>query len=120
MSVEGMWVLLSNAVPELEELNVTDGGGILVLETGRIFGGDSVMAHTGEYTVEGARITAKVRSWNWNNVRGQNVFGLTTPIDHNVNFSGEIHNSQIFGEMSSDQAPGHRLKVYLRKIAELP
>lgn len=82
MSVEGMWKFQSGSLAEPETLR---WGGIVVLETGRVFGGDSVLAYLGSYEVDRGNVSARVRSWTWNLDVGEeveNVFGMTGTIDY--------------------------------------
>jgi hypothetical protein len=48
------------------------------------------------------------------------VFGMTTPIDHNVDFEGTIGDGIIEGQMTSDKQLGVALPIVLKKITDLP
>ena len=117
-SIEGMWLLqsASNADPKA----INDGNGVIVLETGRVFGGDSAMAYTGSYELADRQLTARVRAWTHNDIPGENVFGMSTPIDHIVIFRGARDDDTILGEIWSEQMPDQRLAARLTKITDLP
>ncbi len=97
-------------------------GGIVVLETGRVFGGDSIMAYVGEYAISGETLTAEVRAWSWNDAyEGHNVFGMPTPIDHKVIFQGaRVSKGRFEGKIWPDGTPEIALKGEMVKICELP
>lgn len=119
MSVEGMWKFQSGSVGEPGLLR---WGGIVVLESGRVFGGDSVMAYLGNYTVDRGRIEADVRSWTWNFDVGEveNVFGMTGAIDYIVKLTGDHDGRTIIGTLHPEAAPDFRLSCRMEKIADLP
>ena len=99
-------------------------GGIVVLESGKVFGGDSVMAYLGTYEVDRGRIVADVRSWNWNtdvlDDEMTNVFGMEGLIDYQVRLEGEVGNGVIDGAIWPVEQPDFRLRARMEKIAELP
>lgn len=119
MSVEGMWKFQSSSIAEPKTLR---WGGIVVMESGRIFGGDSVMAYLGHYEVDRGAITANVRSWTWNFDVGEstNVFGMGGAIDYQVVLEGKVNGGVIEGDLWPKEMPGMRLKCRMEKIAELP
>lgn len=122
MSVEGMWAFLSGSAGAPEDLR---DGGIVVLETGRVFGGDSAMAYVGTYEVAGSRITARVRSWTWNKHYAEsgmeNVFGMTGSVDYHAVLEGERDGDDLVqGAIYPEGNPEFRLGAVLKKIADLP
>ncbi len=118
-SVEGMWQFQSASV---DEPDVYRWGGIVILETGRVFGGDSVMAYKGTYFVDRDSVTAELRSWSWNHDVGDamNVFGMPTPIAYDVVMQGKREDDAIFGMISPKGAPDFELKIRMEKISDLP
>jgi hypothetical protein len=119
MSVEGMWALQSdqhNAPGQLV------AGSIIILETGRVFGGDSMMAFSGTYEVQGSQLVAKVKSWRWNpTYAGQhNVFGIDPgPTGIEVEFVGtQVNDGLIQGAFGT--AGFEARQARLTKIDELP
>lgn len=119
MSVEGMWKFQSASA---EDPGTLRWGSIIVLETGRVFGGDSAMAHVGVFEVSGGAIVAAVRSWVWNHDLGEvaNVFGMTGEIDYMVKLEGAIEGDTIAGVIYPEGRPELRLACRMEKIAELP
>jgi hypothetical protein len=119
MGIEGMWKFQSGSVQNPSELK---WGGIVNLETDRVFGGDSAIAYRGTYQLDGKVVTAEVYAWQWNRDAGPvtNVFGMSGPIEHRVSLTGTIDGDVLEGEIWTDQAPGLRLPIRMEKIAELP
>lgn len=120
MSVEGMWKFQSGSLAEPETLR---WGGIVVLETGRVFGGDSVLAYLGSYEIDRENVSARVRSWNWNLDVGEefeNVFGMTGAIDYVALMEGRREGNVITGHIASEANPNLRLPCRMEKIADLP
>ncbi|WP_374648717.1 hypothetical protein [Rhizorhabdus sp.] len=119
MSVEGMWMFRSASV---ENPNLLLDGGIIVLETGRVFGGDSSIAYRGSYDVSGGQLLAEVRTWTWNEALGvANVWGMTGKIDQVVMFEGQPDTNRdvIAGYIYPKGMPGERLAALLQKICNL-
>lgn len=120
MSVEGMWFFKSGSVEDPAALR---DGGIVILESGRVFGGDSVMAYLGSYEAQNGKLTAKVRSFSWNHdVDGETVFGIPTPADYRVVFEGQTQSghTSIDGSIWLEDHPDHKLGAMMVKVAELP
>ena len=119
MSVEGMWKFQSASVGEPDVLR---WGGVVVLESNKIFGGDSVMAYLGTYEVDRYDVKAEVRSWIWNHDVGdvENVFGMTGAIDYKVILSGRREGDVITGFIAPLESSDYRLSIRMEKIADLP
>ncbi|CDO34014.1 hypothetical protein [Novosphingobium sp. KN65.2] len=121
MSVEGMWKFQSGSVGAENELI---WGGIVVLESGRVFGGDSAMAYLGTYEVDRGKILARVRSWVWNtDLPGEeleNVFRMQGDVEHVAVLEGDVGEGEINGILKSESMPGVELGARMVKIAELP
>lgn len=121
MSVEGMWQFQSASFEDPENLV---WGGIVILESGRVFGGDSVMAYHGSYEVDRGVIIADVRCWTWNTEIPEeqmaNVFGMTGPIDYQVRLEGSHDGNKIEGAIWPVADPSLKLVAAMKKIADLP
>src|SRR5215207_8497927 len=75
MNIEGMWAAYFGDVGG-EQLN----SGVVVLETERLFGGDSMIAYLGSYTASGASVTATFDTWAYNpTIVVQTAFGDVGP-----------------------------------------
>ena len=120
-SIEGMWAFVcgSFAAPN----DVIDRG-ILVLESGRVFGGDSAMAYQGSFAVKGEHFTAHVLSWTWNSTFAAsgipNAFGVTGQDRQRVLFEANRTGNRIDGHMYLRTNPGAKLSAALVKITDLP
>lgn len=114
-----MWKFQSAHV---DEPDVLRWGGIIVLESGRVFGGDSVMAYVGRYDVDREKVSARVRSWTWNFDVGEteNVFGMSGAIDYVAVLEAVRDGDVISGTIAPEADPDSKLACRLEKIAELP
>jgi hypothetical protein len=93
-------------------------GGVAVLETNRIFGGDSGYYYLGTFTVTGGHIEAAVQIVKHNPAWG-NAFG-DAATSFAIRLSGAIGEDQIAGQMERLDMPGMRLPIRLVKKANLP
>jgi len=93
-------------------------GGVAVLETNRIYGGDSGYYYLGTFTIRGDRIEANVKvvkhNPNWNNVFGDGAasFGLV--------MCGIIGDGIIEGFMERIDKRGPRLPIRMIRKEILP
>ena len=121
MSVEGMWLFTSGS--HVDPMQI-EHGTVVILETGRVFGGDAFTAFTGSYDVGGGKLRAQVRSWRWNAAGGDdvyNVFGMGGMFDYEVTVDAEIQGDDlIVGWIEPTGQPEDRLPAIMRKAAELP
>lgn len=118
-SVEGLWSFQTNSHDNPDSYVY---GGVVVLETGRAFGGDSAMAHVGDYTVSGEDLTATLRSWQWNKgLDGENVFGMVSPnIDYMVRMEARRVGEELVGHINPLDQPDQKLGIRLQFISKLP
>lgn len=94
------------------------GSGIVVLETGRVFGGDSAMIYIGSYHVSGNDIKAKLHIQRYANVPGMiSVTGLN---DYQLELSGKIDQKEIVLHGQVVGAPDIQMVVRAVRRAELP
>jgi hypothetical protein len=113
-SVEACWtVRFGDPTAPAEELN----GGIIVLESGRLFGGDSGYAYLGRYEVQGDQVVGALRSIRHhpgvNSMYGRDEDVLE--LDFRMQRSGD---NLVLGELVRPGFPNG--KVILRRLAELP
>lgn len=116
MSVEGMWCFVTGEVGE----DYMASGGVIVLDTQRIYGGDSAMAYVGRYEVDNGRVTGAVESFLYNPAyQGQNdVFDelagdpRETQFDVSMNDDGFLVGSLIRKDV--------KLPIIMQKLRELP
>ena len=121
MSVEGMGTFRSGNVSEPADLVY---GGIVTLETGRVFGGDTAMAYKGSFQVSGSRFKASVRVWNWNDrldpEEWSDVFHIGFGTDLDVILEAQIDGETMTGSIYRAEQPDTKLVAQLTKVAELP
>lgn len=119
--IEGMWAFVSGSAAAPDDMR---DGGIVVLETGRVFGGDSAMAYVGNYELKNGLIEARVRSWTWNShhveAGAENVFGMKGAIDFIVILEGKLDGDVILGSVYPEGVPEMKVSAFLKKITDLP
>lgn len=120
VSVEGLWCFQTASVDAPDQFVF---GGVVVLESGRVLGGDSAFAFIGDYAVKESQIIAKVRSFQWNGAMGniENVFGMTGPdIDYVVDLVGSREGDHINGYLSPQGIADVRLPIVMLYMSPLP
>lgn len=120
MTIEGMWGLLTASY---DDPNTLDAGGIIILETGRLLGGDSAIAFLGDYHVEsGSTVTGKVKTWQYNPQAGhvETVFGMAGTAGTVVEFSGTLGDGEITGKLWPSGMAQLPLNFVMRKFSDLP
>ena len=116
-------------MPQIEALYVVEfadilapgtmrNGGVAVLETNRVLGGDSGYYYIGNYTIKDNQIDADVRIVKHNPAWG-NVFG-DAAISFTVKMRGTVVNGIMQGTMERTDRPGMRLPVRLTWKEDLP
>lgn len=117
MTVEALWTIRFGDVATPGSLA---NGGIVVLETGRVLGGDSGYAYVGSYSIKDGNISAQIKvikhEPGW-----QDAFG-TTDDEFDIELEGQLSqvHDEIRGAMGLVGTSGPRLGVLLRRFAELP
>lgn len=94
------------------------GAGVVVLETGRIFGGDSQYIYTGVYDASSGSVKASVKIKHYNAAQ-QSVFG--PGIDSaEVELTGPIakRSFEVTGHLK--YKPTEKITIKLERQAELP
>lgn len=93
-------------------------GGVVVLETGRVFGGDSGYYYIGDYKIRDGKFTGKARivkhNKSWNSAFGDNSDKFE------IDIIGEINEKNIIGTMMRLDMPGHLLPIRFIKLENLP
>ncbi len=98
------------------ETQLGAGCGVVVIEAGRIRGGDSAMFYIGTYREEGNAISAKVQVGRHTVVPTiENVFGLD---NIEVEFSGSVVGGSLSLRGTSNVAPGIEMRAVLTKISD--
>lgn len=98
--------------------NQNDGGyGVVILETGRILGGDSSFVFVGSYEVKNGIVQANVRCTNDRNLL-QSVFGDIQEFNLNLKGTPEYKGFKLVGHMVEN--PAMQIEIKLTRRAELP
>jgi hypothetical protein len=118
MNVEGLWFLQLASLRKPAEFQ---HGGIVVLESARVLGADSICSYLGEYQVEDEELIGQIRVQTWNkDVHSENIFGTTAPIDYQVHVRGKRQGNVIDGSLTPIDTPDLKLPIRLHFIADLP
>ncbi len=113
-------------MPQIEALYVVEfgdiaggpnywNGGVAVLETNRIFGGDSGYYYVGTFLVNANQVEAVLKVTK-HNPTWHDAFGTTAP-SFNIKIQGTIGNGVIQGQMERN---GIRLPIRLTSKENLP
>jgi hypothetical protein len=93
-------------------------GGVAVLETSRIFGGDSGYYYLGNYTIKDSQFEADVKIVK-HNPNWQDAFGSMSP-SFNIKVQATASNGIIEGFMDRLDPPQARLPIRLTWKEDLP
>lgn len=98
--------------------NSNDGGyGVVVLETGRVFGGDSSFVYIGSYRVENGILKAEVKCTNDRELM-RSIFGNLKEFTLRLEGKPERNEFILQGQMVEN--PSMRIAVKFTRRAELP
>ena len=93
-----------------------DGGGVVVLESGRLLGGDSGYTYSGSYREEGDRISAEVDVANFDNSI-RNVLGI--PGNFKLLIEGKLTGNDIKGIAALAGMPDSKVVVTITKRVDI-
>ena len=116
--IEGLYVAEFGDVAIGGETYTYWNGGVAVLETNRIFGGDSGYYYLGNYTIKDNQFEATVKIVK-HNPTWEDAFGGTNP-SFNIKVQATANNGIIEGFMDRLDPPQARLPVRLTWKADLP
>lgn len=98
--------------------NANDGGyGVVVLETGRVFGGDSSFVYIGSYEVENGLLKAEVKCTNDRELL-QSIFGDLK--EFNLRLEGRPQHNEFILQGHMVEEPTTKIEVKFTRRAELP
>lgn len=110
--IEALWSVKFNS-----NSNII-GSGVAVFETGRVFGGDSMMIYTGSYEIKDGKITANlsVRAY----AQPQNMVSAVGLNQFNLQVMGDVARDKLIltGQVVED--PSKILIIEATRQAELP
>ena len=93
--------------------------GVVVIESGRIFGGDSQFFYLGTVEVDSSDLSARIMVSHFNGP-GTTAFGENASEPFEVEVEGRRDEDVISGEMWQCTRPAERLKITFRRLADLP
>lgn len=99
--------------------NLPLNGGVVVLETGRVFGGDTWFAYTGHYEVAGGTVTGNIHAVRHFNDPGSESAWGTQENEFDVQFTATSDDSFETAGGSVSRG-GMQLGLRLVRVAELP
>lgn len=94
-------------------------GGVVVLETERLFGGDSWFAYTGNYVVAGNTVTGQLHAVRHFNEPGTESAWGTQENEFDVEFTATLNEAKTEA-LGSLTRGGIQLGMKLVRVAELP
>jgi hypothetical protein len=95
-----------------------EGTGVIELNDGKVTGGDTVLAYTGSYLVDGDKFTASIATER--HTPGQpSVFGIGIDVI-NLTLTGTFTPTTAFCTGTAEQAPGLTFEATLIRIADQP
>jgi hypothetical protein len=95
-----------------------EGTGVIELNDGKVTGGDTVLAYTGSYVVDGDKFTASIATER--HTQGQpSVFGIGID-DVNLTLTGKSTPTTASCTGTTKQAPGLTFQATLIRIADQP
>ena len=122
-SVEALWIAHFGDVFTIGTGDVftagTSNGGVVVFETGRVFGGDSGFFYLGEYDVSGDILSAKVTITRFK-PGVPSVFGWDIDGSRRIEIRGQREADLFICEMWAVDQPNTPLPLVLKRVAELP
>lgn len=122
MSVEGLWSIYFESTVEILPGMKGMGGGVVVFETSKIFGGDATHFYLGNYEISGNVMKAQV-DVNRYDPYGIDIFFLGED-KYKLEISGALVSTEI-GSVCEGighvvEHPDRNIKLILTKRAELP
>lgn len=93
-----------------------NGGGVVVLNEGKVFGGDSGYTFVGTYKEEGDKLTCLVRVSKF---LGSYISVLGVEGDYDLQMVTDTHENEMNGVMSVVGMPDRQLAVKLTKRSDL-
>jgi hypothetical protein len=115
MSIEALWL-----VKFKDSDNENAGSGVIVFETGRVFGGDSAIVYLGSYEVVHNILTLKVKLTQYAEVDGMsNIFGDGK--EYEVTATGEYDDESKIQYLSGTAKNSNTvITITAEHYAELP
>jgi hypothetical protein len=90
------------------------GAGVAYLESGKLRGGDSMMAYVGSFNEANGTINADVRAYRHTDVPGMaSVFGVN---EVDIHLTGTINGGNAVLSGTAPQAPGVTLQVSMERL----
>ena len=115
-SIEALWVITYGDVA-----GPFTNGGIVVFETGRIFGGDSQFYYTGDYRLSGDDVDARVRVTHYHG-SPMTAFGFPATEPFDILLFGKLdrRDNTISGMAEAVKFPNRKIPLVLDKKENLP
>lgn len=114
MALEALW-----AVTFISNVNPIGGGGVVVFETQRVFGGDATYYYVGSYNVTGDDMTADVAIIHHAGPLN-NIFGPLARVDLTVKGKWDGQSKSIQAEGAIVQDPSLKVWIKFKHLQDLP
>jgi hypothetical protein len=109
--IEGVWVVRFATANQ-------HGAGVVVFETGRVFGGDSSFYMSGTYTVDKTTVTARVRVRKHTNV--PSMFSVLGSDDTVIDVVGQLSGDTMGGHGRRVDQPSMVVNLNFERLDDLP
>lgn len=113
MSIEGLWTIVFSG-------KFGAGAGVVVFETGRIFGGDTSMYYIGDYEVNNGSLSGNIRVRIHAQVPGMRPVTGIDDFTAILTAAKVGETMQVMCDVTEPPGTGLKIQAKLHKIAELP
>jgi hypothetical protein len=118
MSVEALWIARFGGAAAPQIIRGHSNAGVVVLESGRLFGGDALYYYLGNYTTNGQTVSATAKIVHFNGPV-LNAFG-TQQREYEIVVEGTLDRDTITATMHQTTNPGRRIPIIFERKANLP
>jgi hypothetical protein len=124
MSIEALWALQFTGFNiGAGQIRAAKSGGVIVIESSRIFGGDSWQWYTGSYArdVKTGRLTVRIQTGVHSTDGGESIFGGPPQAQVLVGEIQVSHDQQTAtAQLAVEGSPQMTIYANLTRVAELP
>ncbi len=116
MSIEGMWCFVSTDAGDFE----ITGGGVIILDTQRLYGGDGALAYIGTYSIDSGVVTGIAEAFQFNPAYNGHVDVFGEPIGPSRETKFRVSLNErgfLTGHLIRREK---QLPIILKKVRDLP
>jgi hypothetical protein len=119
MSIEALWAVNFTGA---NGVRVAKSGGVIVVETGRVFGGDTWMWYTGKYKLDSSGVAnCEITTGVHHTAGGESIFGgPLRPLQMAGTLKIAPDHETMQAHLTVEGSPQMVLQATLTRVAELP